>query len=89
VSFAVQGGNPAGDGVSFRIGIPSPTRAEVSVYDIAGRRVAQPLSEFLPAGYRTVRWNVSRGAGTAGSGVYFVRFSAQGKTVIRKFVLLR
>jgi len=89
VSFAVQGGNPAGDGISFRIGIPSPTRAEVSVYDIAGRRVAQPLSEFLPAGYRTVRWNVSRGAGTAGSGVYFVRFSAQGKTVIRKFVLLR
>jgi hypothetical protein len=89
VSFAVQGGNPAGDGVSFRIGLPSPTRAEVSVYDIAGRLVAQPLSEFLPAGYRTVRWNVRRGAGTAGSGVYFVRFSAQGKTMIRKFVLLR
>ncbi|HYQ90050.1 MAG TPA: Calx-beta domain-containing protein, partial [Candidatus Binatia bacterium] len=89
VSFAVQGGNPAGDGVSFRIGLPSATRAEVSVYDIAGRRVAQPLSEFLPAGYRTVRWNVRRGTGAAGSGVYFVRFSAQGKTMIRKFVLLR
>jgi hypothetical protein len=89
VSFAVQGGNPSGDGVSFRVGLPAPTRAEVSVYHIAGRRVAQPLSEFLPAGYHTVRWNVRRGAGTAGSGVYFVRFSAQGKTMIRKFVLLR
>ncbi len=89
LSFTVQGGNPAGDGVSFRLGLPAPTRAEVSVYDIMGRRVAQPLSEFLPAGYRTVRWNVRRGAGAAGSGVYFVRFSAQGKTLIRKFVLLR
>jgi hypothetical protein len=89
LSFAVQGSNPAGDGVSFRIGLPAPTRAEVSVYDIMGRRVAQPLSEFLPAGYHVARWNVHRGAGTAGSGVYFVRFSAQGKTLIRKFVLLR
>ena len=89
VSFSVQGSNPAGDGVSFRIGLPAPTRAEVSVYDIAGRRVAEPLSEFLPAGYRTVRWNAPRGSGAAGSGVYFVRFSAQGKTMIRKFVLLR
>jgi hypothetical protein len=89
VSIAVQGGNPATDGVSFRLGLPSRTRAELSIYDVAGRRVAQLVSGVVPAGYRTIRWT-PRGEGmAAGSGVYFARFAAGGRTFTRRFVLLK
>jgi len=86
VSFAVQGSNPSGNAVSFQLRLPAATRAEVSVYDILGRRVARPLDAQLGAGAYTVRWNADRGAA---SGVYFVRFTAAGKTLVRRFVLLR
>ncbi len=89
VSFAIQGSNPAGDAVSFRVGVPAPTRADLSVYDIAGRRVARPLNEVLGAGYHTVRWNARRGAAGVGSGVYFARFTAGDRTFLRRFVILR
>ena len=89
LSFTVKGGNPAGDVVSFALGLPASTHAELSVYDVAGRRVAQPLSAVLGAGYHTVRCNVQRQAGVAGSGVYFARLTAGGRTIVRRFVLLR
>jgi len=89
VSFAVQGGNPAGDAVSFRLGLPASTRAELSVFDIAGRRVAHLLSGVVGAGYHTMKWNGHGEGAVARSGVYFVRFTAQGRTFTRRFVLLR
>jgi len=89
VSFAVRSANPAGDAVSFRLGLPAPARADVSVYDIAGRLVAHPFKGDMGAGYHDLTWNAHRGTAAVGSGVYFVRFSAQGKTFVRRFVLLR
>jgi hypothetical protein len=89
VSFAIQGGNPAGGAVSFRLGLPASTRAELSVFDIAGRRVAQPFSGVVGPGYHTIKWNGHGDAAVAGSGVYFVRFTAEGRTFTRRFVLLR
>jgi hypothetical protein len=88
VSFAIRG-NPVGDAVSFRLGLPTSSRVELSIFDIAGRRVAQPLNTSLDRGYHTVTWNPRRDSGAMGSGVYFVRFQAQGRTVERRFVLLR
>ena len=88
VSLAIRG-NPVGDAVSFRLGLPTSTRVELSIFDVAGRRVAQPLNTSLDRGYHTVSWNPRRDSGPMGSGVYFVRFQAQGRTVERRFVLLR
>ncbi|HYR51471.1 MAG TPA: Calx-beta domain-containing protein [Candidatus Dormibacteraeota bacterium] len=88
VSLAIRG-NPVGDAVSFRLGLPTSTRVELSIFDIAGRRVAQPLNTSLDRGYHTVTWNPRRDSGALGSGVYFVRFQAQGRTVERRFVVLR
>ena len=89
LSFAVEGGNPVADVVGFRLGLPASTRAELSIYDVAGRRVGHPLSGVLGAGYHTVKWHVHGGDAAAGSGVYFVRFTAEGRTFTRRFVLLR
>ena len=88
LSLAVQG-NPAGGEVSFRLGIPSSARVELSIFDIAGRRVAQPVNTTLDRGYHTVTWNPRRDSRSLGSGVYFVRFQAPGRTLERRFVVLR
>ena len=88
LSLAVQG-NPAGGEVSFRLGIPSSARVELSIFDIAGRRVAQPVNTTLDRGYHTVTWNPRSDSRSLGSGVYFVRFQAPGRTLERRFVVLR
>ncbi len=47
---------------------------ELDVYDVRGRRVRRLLSEALPAGHYTVRWDGQTDAGTgAASGVYLCR----------------
>jgi hypothetical protein len=88
VSFAIQG-NPSGT-IAFRLGIPAPTRADLAVYDISGRRVAALLQgTVVGTGYHTVRWDPRDTKALPGSGVYFVRFRADGQTFVRRFVLLR
>jgi hypothetical protein len=88
VSFAIQG-NPSGT-IAFRIGLPAPTRADLAVYDISGRRVASLLQgTAVGTGYHTVRWNPRDTKALPGSGVYFVRFRADGQTFVKRFVLLR
>jgi hypothetical protein len=85
VSFAVQG--PLGSAVSFRIGLPVSTRTDLSIYDVAGRRVAHLLGGPVPAGYHVVPWSGQRAA--VASGVYFARFRAAGKVFTRRFLLVR
>jgi len=88
VSFAVQG-NPTGN-IAFRVGLPASTRADLAVYDVSGRRVAHLLhDQVVGSGYHVVRWDPQSGRSLPGSGVYFVRFRADGKTFVRRFVLLR
>jgi len=89
VSFAVEGGNPVGDAVAFRVGLPRSGEVELSIYDVQGRRVAEPLRGVVAPGYHTVRWGAHRGTDAPGSGVYFARFAAAGRTFTRRFVLLR
>jgi hypothetical protein len=88
ISFAIQG-NPSGT-MAFRLGLPAPTRADLSVYDISGRRVAALLQDMVVGtGYHTVRWDPRDTKTLPGSGVYFVRFRADGQTFVKRFVLLR
>jgi len=62
---------------------------ELSIYNIAGRKVATLLSEVQPAGIHQLKWDASDYA----SGVYFYRLSAKSKSQnfvkTRKLVLLK
>ena len=64
--------------------------AEITVHNLAGRRVATLLSAPLGAGTTQVRWDTTGGrASSLPSGVYFVRMRAGEDAVHAMFVLVR
>jgi flagellar hook assembly protein FlgD len=70
---------PAGGGV-----------VDISVFDVAGRRVATLYSGHHDPGTHSVTWNGrdSRGRSVA-SGIYFVRLDALEFSASRKMILLK
>jgi len=88
LSFAVQG--PVSGSAVFRVGMPASSAADLSIYDVAGRRVAHVLGGELSAGFHAIPWAARGGKGTGtASGVYFARFRAQGRTFTARFVVVR
>ena len=67
---------------------PAPSIPRVMVFDVMGRRVAEPLVLNAPAGWTAV-WNGESPSGRAPSGVYFVRVSTNGKVSSHKLLLVR
>jgi hypothetical protein len=81
--------NPFNPSTRIRYYLPETARADLSVYDVAGRRIIRLVDRDQPRGMHEVTWN---GAGTNGpcaSGIYFCRLSAGKRTVSRKMVFLR
>lgn len=66
-----------------------PERAELVIYDIAGRRVRTLFQELMPAGRSSVEWDGRdhRGAELS-AGVYFYQLRTEEETLIKKMVLL-
>jgi len=88
LSFAVQG--PVSGSAVFRVGMPASSIADLSIYDVTGRRVAHVLDGELSAGFHTIPWAAGGGKGSgAASGVYFARFRAKGRTFTSRFVVVR
>jgi hypothetical protein len=82
--------NPFRGVTSVRFAVPSAARVDVSVFDVAGRRIAGLMDASVDAGQHTATWD---GRDTAGrrvaSGVYLVRLQAGEKTLTREMVLLQ
>jgi hypothetical protein len=83
--------NPGTRGTNFSFDLPQASMVNLSVYDVAGRRVSTVVSSVLPAGSHSVAWTgrVDGSSGTLASGVYFYRmeageFSDSGRVMILK-----
>jgi hypothetical protein len=64
--------------------------AEITVYDVAGRRVRRLASGATPAGYHEVTWDGRDDAGRrVASGVYLYRLRAGDVAETKKMVLLK
>lgn len=75
--------NPAYEQVTFQVGLPEETEAEVSLYDLAGRHITT-LQQIWPAGRQRLSWRPQNLA--AGLYLYRVRLGSQhysGKLVWR------
>ncbi|QXD14068.1 T9SS type A sorting domain-containing protein [Rhodocaloribacter litoris] len=76
--------NPVHEVVTLTLDVPRPTPVHVLVFDVLGRTRAVLLDALLPAGSRTLRWQV-RGLP---AGVYWVHVRTPTATVSRPFVLV-
>jgi gingipain R len=75
---------PVTGAAAVRFAVPSSGHAELSVFDMSGRVVETLVSGEIAAGDHTVNWN----AETAG-GIYFLRLTTSGQTVVKNCVVLR
>ena len=84
--------NPAREGVAFAFGVPAGQEGaalELSIYDLAGRRVQTVARGPARAGRGVARWDLrdARG-GRAPAGVFLARITVGGRVLTRKVVVL-
>ena len=82
--------NPAHGPTSLVFHLARNAMVELTVYDVAGRKVRTMLSEARPAGTHTVKWDGRDGTGEpVSSGVYLARIVADGESATHRLVILR
>ena len=82
--------NPNHGAVEMVAEMSTRGRLRLQVYDVAGRLVATPFDEEVPAGQRVVKWDGRNGGGmSTHGGLYFVRMTAAGRVINRRFVVTR
>lgn len=86
--------NPFNPETTISFDLPAQGMVTVSIFDVLGRKVAEPENRIFPAGYHSLSWKGTDLAGkTVSSGVYFCRvsFLVNGKsnTITQILNLLR
>jgi len=76
--------NPARGGADLQLVLQAAGHVRVTIADVAGRRVATLADGAFPAGMHRLRWEPARRV----AGVYVARLEAEGRTLIRRIVLL-
>jgi len=85
VALAHPWPSPASGAVNVRFDLPEAGRAEVSVYDLAGRRVATLVEGDLAGGRHETSWDASG----ASPGVYLVLLDTDSGRAHRRLVVAR
>jgi predicted GH43/DUF377 family glycosyl hydrolase len=89
-SVAALGGWQGSAPLRFRVMLPGMMRADLGVYDLAGRRVRVLNAGALPAGETVIPWDRRDDAGREmGAGVYFVRLETPSGSGSAKAPVLR
>lgn len=82
--------NPFNAATTIRFSLASAGHAEVTVFDVIGRRVRTLVREKLSAGTHVRVWNGFGDSGEAAqSGVYVYRLQAAGRTISKKMILMK
>ena len=88
--LTVDGANPFTGDVPLRYEIPSAGHVRLTVYDVAGKRVATLADGLMSAGIHRVTWDGrSVRGGDAISGVYFIKCETSGRSAVEKVLVLR
>jgi hypothetical protein len=83
--FAIVRGQPVRDVVRFAVTLPEAGAARLEIFDVAGRRVATPLDESLPAGPSEISWS----AAALAPGVYHARLCTERASATARIVRVR
>ena len=85
MSFAIRGAQPIGADVRFRMELPVAGPIAIEVFDVAGRRAADPIRGTWPAGTHEIAWN----ARDLAPGVYHARLTAGARQAVARMVRAR
>jgi streptogramin lyase len=77
--------NPALGEARLELALPRESDVRLSIFDVQGREVAVLANGTLESGRHTLAWE----AQGASAGVYFARARAEGRTLTRRFTLVR
>jgi len=87
IEFALEQNypNPFNPVTTISYSIPELSNVQIIIYDITGRKIDVLVDNLQQAGHYNIQWN---GQNTA-SGMYFLKLVHDGKTQIRKMMLLK
>jgi hypothetical protein len=77
--------NPFNPSTKINFSLPSPNNVKITLYDMAGKKVAEILNQELAGGSHTVNFN----AANLASGTYIYRIQAGNFVEAKKMVLLK
>jgi hypothetical protein len=77
--------NPLNPTTTISYQLSADSDVELTIYDIAGRKIKTLIKEYQPTGYHSVNWNAS----SFPSGIYLYRLKAGNFIETKKMVLLK
>jgi hypothetical protein len=88
LELRISGTNPIGAGSRIVLGLPSPARVRLAVYDVTGRCLADLIEGQLEEGYHAVSWSgLARDGTYLGPGLYFLRLDTERGSKTAKAVV--
>lgn len=82
--------NPFNPATRIAFNLPQSELVWLTVYDVAGAKIAILVDKVLPAGRHAIDWNGRNESGkTVASGMYFYRLTIKEKSLSRKMILLK
>jgi DNA-binding beta-propeller fold protein YncE len=82
--------NPFNPATTIEFTLPEKQHVTLSVYNVAGQRVATLVDRVLSAGRKKLTWDGrTSGGDPVSTGVYFYRLHAGEKTLTKKMMLLK
>jgi len=82
--------NPTSGMTELAFTLPAAQKVDLAVYDASGRLVRRLASGRLAAGTHTFQWNGTDARGNrVANGIYFVKLTADSKTLTRKLILVK
>lgn len=79
--------NPADDKITFKFTIPSPSEANITVYNIIGEKMAEPVSGFFNEGTHEIAFGLTREGVKFPPGVYLYRLNSGNLAVTNKIII--
>jgi len=82
--------NPFNPNTQISFTLPKAQAAQLSIYNLKGQLIKRLIDTTLPAGKNTISWDGTDERGKAvSSGIYSYRLLSEGKSIVRKMLLMK